>query len=35
MKLRWRLTVGTTEKNTLTSTAASCTNVTITVTHAR
>ena len=34
VKIRWRLTVDTAEKNALTSLAASCTNTTITVTHA-
>src|SRR5262245_19076704 len=34
VKLRWRLTVDSTEKSALTSNANSCTNVTITVTRA-
>jgi len=34
VKIRWRLTVDTAEKNTLTNLANGCTNVTITVTHA-
>jgi hypothetical protein len=34
VKLRWRLTVDTAEKNALTRIAAGCTNVTITVTRA-
>ena len=34
VKLRWRLTVNTTEKNALTSIAAGCSDVTITVTRA-
>lgn len=34
VKTRWRLTVDTAEKNALTSYAASCSNITITVTHA-
>ena len=34
VKIRWRLTVDTAEKNALTSLAAGCTNVTITVTQA-
>lgn len=34
VKLRWRLTVNTAEKNALTSLAAGCSNVTITVTRA-
>jgi hypothetical protein len=34
VKIRWRLTVDTTEKSALTSWANSCTNVTITVTRA-
>ena len=34
VKIRWRLTVDTAEKNALTSRAASCTNVTVTVTYA-
>ncbi|SCL27029.1 Protein of unknown function [Micromonospora nigra] len=34
VKTRWRLSVNSAEKNTLTSLANSCSNVTITVTHA-
>ncbi|MGW4466887.1 HNH endonuclease family protein [Micromonospora sp. NPDC004704] len=34
VKTRWRLTVDTAEKNALTSRAASCSNITLTVTHA-
>ncbi|MFY1689109.1 HNH endonuclease family protein [Plantactinospora sp. WMMB782] len=34
VKTRWRLTVDTAEKNALTSYANSCSNVTVTVTHA-
>ena len=34
VKTRWRLTVDTAEKSALTSYAASCSNITITVTHA-
>nr|MDT0658142.1 HNH endonuclease family protein [Micromonospora sp. DSM 115978] len=34
VKTRWRLTVDSTEKSVLTSRANSCTNVTLTVTHA-
>ena len=34
VKTRWRLTVDTAEKNALTSRAASCPNITLTVTHA-
>ncbi|MER7415455.1 HNH endonuclease family protein [Micromonospora peucetia] len=34
VKTRWRLTVDSTEKSALTSHAGSCTNITITVTHA-
>jgi hypothetical protein len=34
VKLRWRLTVNTAEKNTLTTLADGCTNITITVTRA-
>jgi hypothetical protein len=34
VKIRWRLTVNTAEKNTLTSLAASCTNSTISLTYA-
>ncbi|GAA2064884.1 HNH endonuclease family protein [Polymorphospora rubra] len=34
VKTRWRLTVDTAEKNALTSRAAGCSNVTLTVTHA-
>lgn len=34
VKTRWRLTVDTAEKNALTSYAASCSNILITVTHA-
>lgn len=33
VKTRWRLTVDTAEKNALTSIAAGCSNVTLTVTH--
>ena len=34
VKIRWRLTVDSAEKSALTSIAAGCTNVTITVTQA-
>lgn len=34
VKTRWRLTVDTAEKNALTSRAAGCSNITLTVTHA-
>ncbi|OZV74968.1 HNH endonuclease [Micromonospora echinospora] len=34
VKTRWRLTVDTAEKNALTSHAASCSNILVTVTHA-
>ncbi|WBB77578.1 HNH endonuclease family protein [Micromonospora sp. WMMD882] len=34
VKTRWRLTVDTAEKNALTSYAGSCSNITVTVTHA-
>lgn len=34
VKIRWRLTVDTAEKNALTTLTNGCTNVTITVTHA-
>ena len=34
VKIRWRLTVNTAEKNTLTSVAAGCSNVTLTVVRA-
>ena len=34
VKLRWRLTVNTAERNALTSLAAGCTNISITVTRA-
>ena len=34
VKTRWRLTVDSAEKNALTSWGNSCSNVTVTVTHA-
>jgi hypothetical protein len=34
VKIRWRLTVNSSEKNALTNIAASCSNVTVTVTYA-